>query len=114
MKSRLAVSFDGVTDRERKHLDKEAFGIKGAQALGRRIDRAFLGRLAFGPSLFGVLGRKIGQTFLGRLTFGPSPIETLGLGQLVRGIESGPMIPTCMYYDDYYTWLWRLQKRESI
>ena len=30
--------------------------IRGAQAPGRRIDRAFLGRLAFGTSPIGALG----------------------------------------------------------
>ena len=59
MKSRLAVSFSGVADRERKHLGEKASGIRGAQAPERRINRAFLGRLSFGPS----------------------PIEALGLGR---------------------------------
>ena len=56
MKSRLIVSFGGVADRERKHLGKKAFGIRGARAPGRRIDRAFLGRLAFGLSPIRLLG----------------------------------------------------------
>ena len=30
MKSRLAVSFGGVADREKKHLGKKASGIRGA------------------------------------------------------------------------------------
>ena len=54
----------------------------------------FLGRLAFGPNPFGVPGRRIGQVFLGQLAFGPSPFGALGLGQLTRGIESEPMVPT--------------------
>ena len=94
MKSRLAISFGGVADRERKHLGKEASGIKGTRAPGRRIDRAFLGQLAFGPSLFGVPGRRISRAFLGRLAFGPSPIGALRLGRLTRGTELGPMVPT--------------------
>ena len=72
MKSRLAVSFGGVADRERKHLGKKAFGIRGARAPGQRIVRAFLGRLAFGPS----------------------PIGALVLGWLVRGIGSRSMVST--------------------
>ena len=94
MKSRLVVSFGGVVDLERKHLGKKASGIRGARAPGRRIDRAFLGRLAFGPSSFGVSERRIDRTFLGRLAFLPSPIGALGLSQLARGTEPGPMVPT--------------------
>ena len=94
MKSRFIISFGGVADQKRKHLDKEASGIKGARAPERRIDRVFLGRLAFGPSLFGVPKRRIDQTFLGRLAFEPSPIKTLRLNRLDRGIELGHMVPT--------------------
>ena len=72
MKSRLAVSFGGVADRERTHLGKKAFG--------RRIVRAFLCRLAFRPSPLGAPERRIDQTFLGRPAFGPSPIGALVLG----------------------------------
>ena len=72
MKNRLAVLFDGVADRERKHLGEKTFGIRGTRAPRRRIDRAFLGRSAFGTS----------------------PIEALGLSWLARGIEPGPMVPT--------------------
>ena len=89
MKSRLAISFDEVVDRERKHPGEKAFGHPGAsgkeasgirctRAPGWRVARAFLG-------LF---------TVLGRLALGLSPIEALGLGWLARGTESGPMIPT--------------------
>ena len=35
MKSRLAVSFGGVVDRERKHLGEKASGIRGARAEDR-------------------------------------------------------------------------------
>ena len=94
MKSRLAVSFGGVADRERTHLGKKASGIRGARAPRRRIDRPFLGRLAFGPSPFGVPGWRIDRTFLGRLALGPSPIGALRLGQLARRTELGPMVPT--------------------
>ena len=89
MKSQLAASFGEVTDRERKHPSeeasghlgasrKEASGIRGAWASGRRLALAFLGLL----------------TVLGRLSLGPGPIEALGLGQLARGIEPRPMVPT--------------------
>ena len=53
MKSLLAISFGGVADRERKHPDEEASGMRGARAPRRRIDWAFLGRLAFGPGPIG-------------------------------------------------------------
>ena len=56
MKSWLEVSFGGVADRERKHLGKKAYGIRGARAPGRRIDRAFLGRLAYRPNPLRALG----------------------------------------------------------
>ena len=94
MKSRLAVSFGGVADRERKHLGKKASGIRGARAPGRRIDWAFLGWMDFKLSPFRVLGQRIDQAFLGWLAFGPSPIGALGLGQLARRTEPGPMVPT--------------------
>ena len=94
MKSRLAVSFGGVANRERKHLGEEASGIRGARAPGRRIDLVFLGRLAFGPSPFGVPGRRIDRAYLSRLAFGSCPIGALGLGRLARGTEPGPMVPT--------------------
>ena len=58
MKSRLAVSFGGVVDRERKHPGEEASGIRGTQAPGRRIDMAFLSRLAFGPNPIGAPGQR--------------------------------------------------------
>ena len=84
MKSRLAVSFGEVADRERKHLGeevtghlgplgKEVSGIRGARAPGRRVAREFLG-------LF---------TVLGRLALGLGPIGALGLGRLARGTELG-------------------------
>ena len=73
MKSRLAVSFGGVADRERKHLGKKASGIREARAPGRRIVRVFLGLLAFGPSPLGAPGRRIDRTFLGRLARGTGP-----------------------------------------
>ena len=57
MKSRLAVSFNEVADRERKYPGEGASGIRGAQA------------------------------FLGRLTLGPAPVETIRLGRLARGTE---------------------------
>ena len=56
MKSRLAVSFGEVADRERRppsegipgHLGasgKEASGVRGARVLRRKFSRAFLSRL---------------------------------------------------------------------
>ena len=89
MESRLTVSFGRITDRERKHSGEEAFGhqgasgkeasgVRGARALGRRVARAFLG-------LF---------TVLSRLDLGPGPIGALGLGRLARGTKPGPMMPT--------------------
>ena len=94
MKSRLAVSFGGVADRERKHLGKKASGIRGAQAPGRRIVRAFLGRLAFEPSLLGAPRRRIDRAFPSQPTFGPSPIWALVLDRLARGTGPGSMVPT--------------------
>ena len=94
MKSRLAVSFIGVADRDRKHLGKKASGIRDARAPGRRIVRAFLGRLAFGPNPLGAPGRRIDRAFLGWPAFGPSPIGALVLGRLARGTGPGSMVPT--------------------
>ena len=48
MKSRLAVSFGGVVDWERKHLGKKASEIRAAWAPGWRIVRAFLGLVPLG------------------------------------------------------------------
>ena len=48
------------------------------------------------PSPFGVLGRRIVRAFLGWLASGPSPFGALGLGQLARGAQPGPMVPTTM------------------
>ena len=59
MKSRLVALFGGVADRESKYLGKKASGILGTQTPGRRIDRAFRGRLIFEPSPFGVPERRI-------------------------------------------------------
>ena len=41
-------------------------------------------------------GRMIDRAFLGRLAFRPSPFGALGLGQLARRTEFGPMVPTRM------------------
>ena len=81
MKSRLAISFDEVAGRERKHPVEEAsrhLGASGKETSGIRGAWAFLGLL----------------TILGRLALGPGPIRALGLGRLARGIEPGPMVPT--------------------
>ena len=88
MKSWLVISFDEVADRERKHpgeeasghlgaLGKEASGIRGAWAPGRRVAWVFLGLLIV----------------LSQLALGPGPIGALGLGRLARGTEPGPMVP---------------------
>ena len=84
MKSWLAISFGEVAYRERKrpgeeasgHLGasgKEASGIRGARAPGRRVARGFLGLLIF----------------LGWLALGPGLIGALRLGRLARGTEPG-------------------------
>ena len=89
MKRWLAISFGEVTDQERKHpveeasrhlgaLGNEASGIRGTRAPKWRVARAFLGLL----------------TTLGRLALRPGPIRALGLGQLARGTEPEPMVPT--------------------
>ena len=89
MESWLAVLFGQVADRERKHPGEEASGhlgasgkeasrIRGAQAPGWRVARAFLGL----------------SIVLGQLALGPSPIGTLGLGRLARGTEPRLMVPT--------------------
>ena len=94
MKSRLVISFSGISDRERKHLGKKTFAIKDARAVGRRIVRSILGQLAFRPSPLRAPGRRIGWAFLGWPAFGPSPIGALVLGWLARGTGLGPMVPT--------------------
>ena len=92
MKSRLAVSFGEVADRERRHLSegvsghlgplgKKASGIRGARVPRRKVARVFLGRLTLGPSLIGAVpGRKFSWAFLGRLTLGPGLVRAIGLG----------------------------------
>ena len=94
MKSWLVISFGGVANRERRHLGKKTFGIKGARAPERRIVRTILGRLAFGPSPLGTPGRRIDRAFLGRQAFGSSPIGALALSLLAKGAGPGPMVPT--------------------
>ena len=85
MKSRLAVSFGAIADQERRHPSEEVSGhlvasgkeasrVRGARVLGRRLSRAFLGRLSLGPGL----------------------VWTIGLGRLARETELRPMIPTLM------------------
>ena len=83
MKSRLAVSFGEVIDRERKHPGEGAsghLGTSGNEASGIRGAR--------------VLGRKVARAFLGRLTLGPGLVRAIGLGRLARGTKPGPMVPT--------------------
>ena len=83
MKSWLAVSFGEVVDRERKHPGERASGNLDASR-----------NEAFGISGAWVPGRKVARAFLGRLTLGLGPIEAIGLGRLARGTEPRPMVPT--------------------
>ena len=63
---------------------------------GRKIGRAFLGRLASGPNPLGVPGWRVGRAFVGRLDFGPNPLGALGLGRLARGVMGlWPRYPQC-------------------
>ena len=89
----MVISFDEVADRERKHpgeeasghlgaLGKEASGIRGAWAPGRRVAQAFLGLLII----------------LGPLALGSGPIRALRLGWLARGTKPEPMV----LFDDIY------------
>ena len=41
-----------------------------------------------------VPGRRVGRAFLGRLAFGPFPYGALGLGRIARGAGPGPKVPT--------------------
>ena len=82
MKSRLAVSFGEVADREMRHLSEGVSENLGASR-----------KKASGVSA-PVLGRKFSRAFLGRLTLGPGPVRAIRLGQLARGTELGPMVPT--------------------
>ena len=90
MKSQLVASYGGVTDREKKHLVKKAFGIRGARAPGRRIVLAFMGRLAFGPSFLRVPEWRIDRAFLGRQAFRPSPIGLLCWAGWLGELGPGP------------------------
>ena len=117
MKSRLAVSFGEVADRERRHpsegvsrhlgaLGKETSGVRGARVLERKFSRTFLGRLTLGSGPVGAIPRqKFSRAFLGRPTLGPGPVGAIGLGRLAKGIEPGPMVPTdsTYYYIKVYT-----------
>ena len=75
MKSRLAILFGEVTDREMKHPGEEASGHLGA--LGKEESRI-----------------RGARALLGRLALGPGPIGALGLGRLAKRTEPGPMVPT--------------------
>ena len=57
---------------------------------GRKVGRAFMGRLMFGPYPLGVSGQKVGLAFLGRLVAGPFPF----IGRLAMGVGPGPKVPT--------------------
>ena len=54
----------------------------------------FMGRLASGPNPLGVPGRRVGRAFMGRLDFESNPFRALGSGQLVKGAGPGPKVPT--------------------
>ena len=81
MKSRLAVSFGEVANREMRHPSEgvsEHLGASGKEASGVR-----------GPQ---VLGRKFSRAFLGWLTFRLGHVGAIGLGWFARGTEPGPMV----------------------
>ena len=87
MKSRLAVSFGEVADREMRHSSEGVSGHLGASR-----------KEAYGVRGTRVLGRKFFRAFLSRLTLGHGPVEVIGLGRLVRGTEPGPMVPTNIFF----------------
>ena len=60
---------------------------------GRKVDRAFMGRLMFGPYPLGVSGQ-VCSVFLGLLVAGPFPFEALGSGRLAMSVGPGPKVPT--------------------
>ena len=82
MKSRLAISFGEVVDRERRHPSE---GVSGHLGASRNEASRVRGAR--------VLGKKFSRAFLGRLTLRPGPVGAIGLGRLARGIEPGPMVP---------------------
>ena len=84
MKSRLTVSFGEVADRERKHPGEGAFGHLSASGKEASWIRGAAR----------VHGRKVARAFLGRMTLGPGPFGAIGLGRLARGTEPRPMVPT--------------------
>ena len=53
-----------------------------------------MGWLASGPNPLGVPGRRVGRAFVGRLASGLNPFGALGSGRLARGAGSGPKVPT--------------------
>ena len=63
---------------------------------GRKVGRAFMGRLMSGPYQLGVSGQRVGPAFLGRLVDGPLPFEVLESGRLAMGVGPGPKVPTNM------------------
>ena len=82
MKIRLAVSFGEVADQERRHLSEGVSGNLGAS-----------GNEASGVGAR-VLERKFSRAFMGRLTLGLGPVGAIRLGQLARGTDPEPMVPT--------------------
>ena len=71
----------------------KASGLWDTREPGRRIGRAFLGRLVPGPNPLGVPGRRVGRAFLGQLVSGPFPFKDLRSGRLVRVLGLGPRYP---------------------
>ena len=57
---------------------------------GRKVGRAFVGRLMSGPYPLGVSGQRVGPTFMGRMMAGPFPFEVLrSAGNGVHGPTDG-------------------------
>ena len=83
MKIRFTISFSEVDGLERKHPGEGASRHLGAS---RKEASKIRGAR--------VLGRKVALAFLGQLTLRPGPFEVIGLGQLARGTEPKPKIPT--------------------
>ena len=66
----------------------------GFPSAGRKVGRAFMGRLMSGPYPLGVSGQRVGPAFLGRLVVGPLPFVVLESSRLTMGVGPGPRVPT--------------------
>ena len=78
----------------RAFVGRLAFWLNPLGVPGRRVDRAFVGRLASGPNPLGVPGQRVGRAFVGRLASELNPFWALGSGRLARGAGLGPKVPT--------------------